>query len=601
MSWFSRCSWCGGPFNGRNCRCCTNVSFEDKFVCNPDPISYDETPDFSYPPPQPQYETYSCELCGNDSHYGFDCPPRLPLVYEQEPCYNQNFGDNYYPQNLPSFPQQYLCCENCGGPHANFQCQPRNQNLYEPNLCYNSNSSGFDQPKQTSIDHLPPKEMSVRELLLQEKLHKALQAVCEKLSQQEQAATVSTHTPEPSRRFNFFYDDDEDDDDDNDDEESTIPLNEVISQIPPSIAITPVLPTMEPEDSLIMGDENLSTIPEKESDEFIKSSVEDLVPIPSESEDTSDSDKEYDLPFCGNYVTFSNPLFDSNNDFTSSDDESLPEEDVPKENFKIYSNPLFEFDDEYISSDVNPLFNKVLEDIESKDSYVSNLDEPAFPDWDLPLRICALQATFCHRCRLRERHEKHFRNIHYASKTMNEAESHYTTTEKEMLAVAKKLLTSSQLAIVDPPGDITVPTTPPKRFLTQDFIGPRFTEMPMTWSPDVTLVSVKEKFRNMMKCLKIPSKFAKSLTCGASISWGRSRLHEGKRFYTHWRSTICQNGLKRNLQVMLTLESLRFSTAYHPQTSGQVEVSNRSLKGILERTVGENRASWSDKLDDGAL
>ncbi|GJT29254.1 reverse transcriptase domain-containing protein [Tanacetum coccineum] len=42
----------------------------------------------------------------------------------------------------------------------------------------------------------------------------------------------------------------------------------------------------------------------------------------------------------------------------------------------------------------------------------------------------------------------------------------------------------------------------------------------------------------------------------------------------------------------------RLATAYHPQTSGQVEVSNRSLKRILERTVGENRASWSDKLDD---
>ncbi|GJW77830.1 reverse transcriptase domain-containing protein [Tanacetum coccineum] len=42
----------------------------------------------------------------------------------------------------------------------------------------------------------------------------------------------------------------------------------------------------------------------------------------------------------------------------------------------------------------------------------------------------------------------------------------------------------------------------------------------------------------------------------------------------------------------------RLSTAYHPQISGQVEVSNRGLKRILERTIGENRASWSDKLDD---
>nr|GEV67858.1 reverse transcriptase domain-containing protein [Tanacetum cinerariifolium] len=42
----------------------------------------------------------------------------------------------------------------------------------------------------------------------------------------------------------------------------------------------------------------------------------------------------------------------------------------------------------------------------------------------------------------------------------------------------------------------------------------------------------------------------------------------------------------------------RLATAYHPQTSRQVEVSNRGLKRILERTVGENRVSWSEKLDD---
>ncbi|GJY08250.1 hypothetical protein Tco_0375304 [Tanacetum coccineum] len=197
----------------------------------------------------------------------------------------------------------------------------------------------------------------------------------------EQVANLSTY---PSQRFkSFCYDDD----DDYDYEKSTIPLNEIDSQIPPSIAITLVLPTLEPEDSLIMGNEELSTIPKKESDKFIKSSVEDLVPIPSKSEDTSESDSDCDLPSCDDFssinvykeksVTFSNPLFDLNDDFTSSDDKSLSDEDVPEDNVKIYLNPLFEFDDKYISSDVNPLSDEVLENIESKDSYVSNLDESA--------------------------------------------------------------------------------------------------------------------------------------------------------------------------------------------------------------------------------
>ncbi|GKD63391.1 hypothetical protein Tco_1305499, partial [Tanacetum coccineum] len=51
-------------------------------------------------------------------------------------------------------------------------------------------------------------------------------------------------------------------------------------------------------------------------------------------------------------MTFSNPLFDSNDDFASSDGESLSDEDVPKENFKIYSNHLF--DEEIISTKIDP-------------------------------------------------------------------------------------------------------------------------------------------------------------------------------------------------------------------------------------------------------
>ncbi|GJT54686.1 hypothetical protein Tco_0989740 [Tanacetum coccineum] len=366
------CFGCGDPLgDGVRCQRCTckwrGYGLREGFcwfcalrdgnssIDAPNPKPFNDLP----PPPNvsthplhtPQYETYSCELCGNDSHNGYDCPPRFSLVYEQEPSYNQNFGDNYYPQNSPSFPQQYLCCENCGGPHESFQCQPMNQNYFEPNPSY----SGFDQPSQYPIDQSPPQEMSIQDMedLKQQYLDEMQSIInqiqikdyrneridihyrreCEimidelkgkfngmsieinkkkELRKLEQAANLSTYTTEPSRRFNSFYDDD-------DYEESTIPLNEI-------------------------------HIPKKESDEFIKSSVEDLVPIPSESEDTFESDSDCDLPSCddfssidvpqGNSITFSNPLFDSNDDFTSSDDESLSDEDVPEDKCKIIRTPI---------------------------------------------------------------------------------------------------------------------------------------------------------------------------------------------------------------------------------------------------------------------
>ncbi|GJS05401.1 hypothetical protein Tco_0321909 [Tanacetum coccineum] len=115
-----------------------------------------------------------------------------------------------------------------------------------------------------------------------------------------------------------------------------------------TIAITPDLPTEEPDNSLSMGDEHLDIIPATESDEVIKSSVENLVSIPSESEDFSDIKSECDVPVCDDSTKFSNPLFDSDNDFSSSDDELFSDKDVPKE---IYSNPLF--DEEIISDKID--------------------------------------------------------------------------------------------------------------------------------------------------------------------------------------------------------------------------------------------------------
>nr|GEU70987.1 hypothetical protein [Tanacetum cinerariifolium] len=131
-----------------------------------------------------------------------------------------------------------------------------------------------------------------------------------------------------------------------------------------TIAITPDFPIT---DSLIAGDEHLDTIPEKESDEFIKSSVENLVPNPSESEDECECDMpDYDDSQTINFSTFSNPLFD---DSTSSDDESSHEEVIHEMSFKTYSNPLFDLDEEFISSEFNPIHNEDLDSTPKNDHF----------------------------------------------------------------------------------------------------------------------------------------------------------------------------------------------------------------------------------------
>nr|GEZ74150.1 hypothetical protein [Tanacetum cinerariifolium] len=99
----------------------------------------------------------------------------------------------------------------------------------------------------------------------------------EKLQQLEQVANLSTY---PLKRFNSFCYDDDDDDEDY------------------TIAVTPTLSTEELDNSLSMGDEYINTIPATESDEFIKFSVENLIPVPSESEGIPDN--MCDVPFHDN-------------------------------------------------------------------------------------------------------------------------------------------------------------------------------------------------------------------------------------------------------------------------------------------------------------
>ncbi|GJW48467.1 hypothetical protein Tco_0080113 [Tanacetum coccineum] len=311
---FGTCQQCGCNEYDGVCFYCTvgngtSINFST-------PYSSNDSPSVANHPPQPQYVPYSCELCGNDSHYGYDCPPQVPFVYNQDPCFNQNF--DYFPQTSPSFPQQYSCCEDCGGPHETFQCQPMNEDYYhEQNSCYDSNSFGFDQfqPPQYTVNH--PIFNAQNEFLnsqnkLMEQMTTLRDMVDQYMQKKEEEKRVEEEQAAKDRywKIPICYDDDEDD----------------------TIAITPVLPIEEPDNSLSMGDKHLDTIPATESDEVIKSSVEDLVPIPSESEGIPDN--VCDVPLCNNptsleaFKEHSETIIDSNDDNSSSDDDYPYGEDI---------------------------------------------------------------------------------------------------------------------------------------------------------------------------------------------------------------------------------------------------------------------------------
>ncbi|GKA37186.1 hypothetical protein Tco_0723751 [Tanacetum coccineum] len=106
------------------------------------------------------------------------------------------------------------------------------------------------------------------------------------------------------------------------------------------------------------------------------SSVENLVPTPIEFEDFSDDECDlppYDDSSKNHDFTFSNPLFDIDEDFTLSD-ESFSEEDIPKENFIIFSNPLFDLDEEIASTKVDRINDEVLESIHSIPPGIDSFD-----------------------------------------------------------------------------------------------------------------------------------------------------------------------------------------------------------------------------------
>nr|GEU73024.1 reverse transcriptase domain-containing protein [Tanacetum cinerariifolium] len=293
------------------------------------------------------------------------------------------------------------------------------------------------------------------------------------------------------------------------------------------------------------------------------------------------------------------------------------------------------------------------------------------PDWDLPFELMCDASDFSICAVLGQRKTKHFQPIHYASKTMIDAQAHYTTTEKELLAVVTPWFTdfanyhagnfvvkgmSSQQKnkffkdvkhyFWDDPFLFKICTDQVIRQCVQgkeaiDILkachnrptgghyGPNYTAKkvfdsgfywPTIYRDAHDLVKSCDSCQRQGKISQRNEMPQSAIqVCEVFDVWGIDfmgpflSLRENK--YYSWRSTTCLNRFRipraiisdrgthfcndQFAKVMLKYGvTHRLATAYHPQTSGQVEVSNRGLKRILEKTVGENRASWSDKLDD---
>nr|GEZ87359.1 hypothetical protein [Tanacetum cinerariifolium] len=274
---------------------------ESPFTLDSTPTYVDDSSKVFNPPPQPF--VYPCEYCGNDAYYGHYCTPQAPFIYP-EPCYNQDFN---FPQDFQTVPQQYPCCDDCGS--LVIHQPPQEISIQE---IEDLKQQYFDEMKRL-INSEYRDEIKIAELKenfngMSIEIRKK-----EKLLQEEKWAYLSTH---PSKRLTSFCFDDDDDED----YTSTITPDE------------PVLSIEEPDNSLSMGDEHLDTIPATESDEFIKSRVENLIPILSKSEaipkhvcDVPSHDNSPPLDVSKyQFEDFS----ESNEEFSSTDDDSFSIDEI---------------------------------------------------------------------------------------------------------------------------------------------------------------------------------------------------------------------------------------------------------------------------------
>nr|GEZ08185.1 hypothetical protein [Tanacetum cinerariifolium] len=140
---------------------------ENSVPCVSKPNLVDEFSNIFNPPPQPPI--YSCAFCGSNAQYGHYCTPQVPFI-NPEPGYSQDFN---FPQDIHDFQQQYLCCDQCGGPHDTFQSKDHfkivinsNDDIYssDDDSLYNENIEYVEaSPHDSEVVSLEVAEIAIPE------------------------------------------------------------------------------------------------------------------------------------------------------------------------------------------------------------------------------------------------------------------------------------------------------------------------------------------------------------------------------------------------------------------------------------------------------